>query len=154
MAQPSQHEVTQLLRDWGEGDQAALAKLIPLVYDELSHLAHRYLSRERSGHTLQTGALVHEAYLRLLEQRNIDWQNRTHFFAIAAQMMRRILVDYARRRRYAKREGEEHKVALDEAALMTNERAAELTALDEALVSLAARIRSRPAWSNSASSAG
>ena len=93
----SSDEVTRLLRQWGHGDQQALEKLVPLIYNELRHLAHKCLYRERPGHTLQTTALVHEAYLKLIDQRDARWQNRAHFFAIAAQAMRRILVDSARR---------------------------------------------------------
>jgi RNA polymerase sigma factor (TIGR02999 family) len=131
-------EVTRLLQAWGAGDDSARDRLIPLVYAQLRRLARRSMRRERSGHTLQTTAVVNEAYLRLVDQRNVRWQNRAHFFAIAAQMMRRILVDYARRRRYAKREGELRKEPLEEAALLSTERAAEMVALDEALTSLAA----------------
>jgi RNA polymerase sigma-70 factor, ECF subfamily len=130
-------EVTQLLIDWSGGDQAAFDKLVPLVYEELRRLAHHYMSREHVGHTLQTTALVNEAYLRLVDQNRVRWQNRAHFFAIAAQMMRRILVDYARKRRYAKRGGELLKVSLAEAGGLSDERAAEVAALDEALKSLA-----------------
>jgi len=104
MKTPSEKEVTQLLVAWSNGDQTALEQLTPLVYSELHQLAHRHLGRERRGHTLQTTALVHEAYLRLIDQKDVRWQNRAHFFAIAAQMMRRILVDYARpKRRQARR---------------------------------------------------
>src|SRR6476659_270902 len=99
MTTPSstRQEVTQLLGEWSGGDDGALEKLVPLVHDELHRLAHHYMSRERPGHTLQTTALVDEAYLRLIDQTNVRWQNRTHFFAIAAELMRRVLVDYARR---------------------------------------------------------
>jgi len=116
MAQSPPHEVTQLLEDWSSGDQAALDKLMPLVEAELHRLAHHYMSRERVGHTLQTTALVDEAYLRLVGQKNIDWQNRAHFFGIAAKLMRQILVDYARKRHFAKRGGNAWPVSLDEAA--------------------------------------
>jgi RNA polymerase sigma factor (TIGR02999 family) len=129
-------QVTDLLVAWSEGDKAAYDQLVPLVYDELHRLAHRYMSGERSGHTLQTTALVDEAYLRLVDQK-VHWQNRSHFFAIAAQVMRRILVDYARQRHYAKRGGGAQKVELDEAMLMARERSAELIALDDALKRLA-----------------
>src|SRR5919202_5535581 len=105
MPQPSTHEVTQLLIAWSDGDKSALDRLMPLIYEELRRLAHRYMSRERAGHTLQTTALVNEAYLRLVNWREVRWQNRAHFFAVAAQMMRRILVDFARDRQYAKRGG-------------------------------------------------
>lgn len=137
MTTPSPKEITQLLIDWSGGDKAALNELMPLVYDELRRLAHHYMSQERPGHTMQTTALVNEAYLRLVDQKNVSWQNRAHFFGIAAQLMRRILIDYARKHRSAKRGGEVRQVSLDEAAVMTEERAAELTALDEALENLA-----------------
>jgi len=126
MTTPSQKEVTQLLIDWSKGDQAALEKLLPLVEEELRRLAGRYMRRESPGHTLQTSALVNEAYLRLIEQKSVHWQNRAHFFGIAAQLMRRILVDHARRRQYAKRGGGAQKVSLDEAAMAPQERAAGL----------------------------
>jgi RNA polymerase sigma-70 factor (ECF subfamily) len=138
MAKAPPQEVTQLLVDWSGGDRAAFDKLIPLVYEELERLAHGYMNRENVGHTLQTTALVNEAYLRLIDQKRMRWQNRAHFCAIAAQMMRRILVDYARKRRYAKRGGADQlKVSLSEVAGMTHERAADVAALDEALKSLA-----------------
>ena len=131
-------EVTQLLLDWSNGDQAAFDALMPLVYNQLRQMAHRYMSQERPGHTLQTTALVNEAYLRLIDQKQVHWQNRAHFFAVAAQAMRRILIDHARKQRYAKRGGGVRKISLDEAAVMSQERAADLLALDEALKSLAA----------------
>jgi len=134
---PTPHEVTQLLVAWSDGDRAALEKLTPLVYEELRRLAHQYMSQERPGHTLQTSALVNEAYLRLIDQKNVHWQNRAQFFGIAAQMMRRILVDHARQRRYAKRGGDARQVPLDEAMIVSEERAADVVALDEALNSLA-----------------
>ena len=134
---PSPHEVTQLLNDWSHGDREALDKLTPLVYDELRRLAHHYLSRESPGHTLQTTALVNEAYLRLVGQKDKHWHNRAHFFAVSATVMRNILVDYARKRAYQKRGGGARTVALDEAAVMSEERAADLLALDEALRDLA-----------------
>ncbi len=136
MTTPSEKDVTRLLFAWSNGDQAALEQLTPLVYSELHRLAHRYLGRERKGHTLQTTALVHEAYLRLIDQKEVRWQNRAHFFAIAAQMMRRILVDYARSRNVAKRGGGARQVSLDEAMDVSDERAADVIALDEALKSL------------------
>jgi RNA polymerase sigma factor (TIGR02999 family) len=138
MTEPSlsPQEMTRLLAAWSEGDCAALEKLAPLVYEELRRLAHRYMRRERPDHTLQTTALVNEAYLRLIDQRDVRWRNRAHFFAIAAQMMRRILIDHARKRASAKGGGA-GKLSLDEAAVMSDERAAELVALDEALESLA-----------------
>ena len=138
MTQPSPKDVTRLLLDWSHGDRAALDKLVPLVHEELRRLAHHYMSRERAGHTLQTTALVNEAYLRLVDQRNVQWQNRTHFFAIAAQLMRRILVDYARKRHYLKRGGGAPQVSLEEAAVVSKGRAAELVALDDALIDLEA----------------
>ena len=136
MAQTSPHELTRLLADWSGGDQAALDKLAPLVQAELHRLAHHYMSRERPGHTLQTTALVNEAYLRLVGQ-DISWQSRAHFFGIAAKLMRQILVDYARRRNYAKRGANARQVSLDEVALVAQERGAEMLALDEALSGLA-----------------
>jgi RNA polymerase sigma factor (TIGR02999 family) len=132
------HEITHLLAEWSNGNQEALDKLYPLVYDELRRIARRYMSRERKGHTLQTTALINEAYLRLVEQRNVQWANRAHFFAIAAQIMRRILIDYARRYEYAKRGAGARRVSLDEVALVAKERARELLLLDEALNRLAA----------------
>lgn len=133
---PSTKEVTRLLVDWGNGDQAALDKLIPLVHDELRRLAGRYMRRESQGHTLQTSALVNEAYLRLVDQKSVKWQNRAHFFGVAAQLMRRILVDHARSRLRAKRGGRAQMVSLAEQAVMSNE-VAEVIALDEALKNLA-----------------
>jgi len=137
MPQPSPHEVSQLLRAWSSGDEAALQTLIPLVYEELHRIARRYMGREREGHTLQTSALVNEAYLRLVDWKNVEWQNRAHFFAVSAQMMRRILVDFARDRRYLKRGGGALQVSLAEAAGMTSQRGTDLVALDDALNSLA-----------------
>ena len=135
---PSPNEITRLLLNWSQGDRAALDRLVPLVYDELRRLARHFMRREREGHTLQTTALVNEAYLRLIDQRSVRWQNRAHFFAIAAQLMRRILVDHARSRRYAKRGGEARQVSFDEAAIVSRERSAELVAIDDALTDLAA----------------
>ena len=129
--------LTELLDDWQQGDRTALEKLTPLIYDELRRIAHRYVQRERNGHTLQTTALVNEAYLRLAGQQKIEWQNRAHFFAVSAQVMRHILIDHARRRRFAKHGGDAQQVSLEEASLMTEQRAAELVALDEALDELA-----------------
>ena len=108
-------DVTELLTAWGNGNQAARDRLMSIVYEELHRLAHYYMKRESPGHTLQTSALVNEAFLRLVEQRNVKWQNRAHFFGIAARMMRRILVDYARSLHYAKRGGGAHHLSLDEA---------------------------------------
>lgn len=125
--------MTDLLAAWSDGDREALDRLLPLVERELHRLAHHYMSRERPDHTLQTGALVNEAYMKLVDQTRVRWQNRAHFFAIAAQTMRRILIDHARRRRYDKRGGGARPLPLDEAAHITDERAAELVALDDAL---------------------
>jgi RNA polymerase sigma-70 factor (ECF subfamily) len=134
---PSPQQVTQLLVAWGSGDQAARDELMPLVYEELRRLAHKCMSRERPGHTLQTSALLNEAYLRLVDQKNIHWQDRAHFFGIAARLMRQVLVDYARKRHYAKRGGDPRRVPLDEAMIVSKERAADVVALDDALKSLA-----------------
>ena len=134
----SSHEITRLLADWSGGDRAALDQLVPLVYAELHRLAHRYMSHENSGHTLQTTALVNEAYLRLVD-RDIPWQNRAHFFAVAAQTMRRILIDHARTHVAAKRGGGATVVSLDAVAELSAGRAAELVALDDALGALAAQ---------------
>ena len=131
------HEITQLLAEWSHGNQAALDKLYPLVYSELRRLAHGYLRRERKGHTLQTTALINEAYLRLVDQKHVHWANRSHFFGISAQIMRRILIDHARRYDYAKRGGGAQRISLDEAALVAKERGRALLMLDEALNSLA-----------------
>lgn len=128
--------LTGLLVEWREGDQAALARLMPLVYDQLRRIAHRHVQRERDGHTLQTSALVNEAYLRLADQK-VVWQNRAHFFAVTARVMRHILIDHARRRRYAKHGGDARQVSIEEAEAMSMERAAELIALEEALDELA-----------------
>jgi RNA polymerase sigma factor (TIGR02999 family) len=133
----SPHEITRLLVAWGDGDQAALEELTPLVYDELHRLAHYYMGRERPGHTLQTTALVNEAFTRLIDWKNVRWQSRAHFFGVSAQLMRRILVDFARSRGYRKRGGGARAVALDETALVSDEKGADLVALDEALNSLA-----------------
>jgi len=129
-------EVTQLLVEWRGGDNGALEKLFPLVEPELHRLAHHYMSRERAGHTLQTTAILNEAYLRLVGDTKPRWQNRTHFVAAAAQLMRRIMVDHARERRALKRGGGALKVTLDETALVTETRSEELLALDEALEKL------------------
>src|SRR6266849_8219830 len=137
MAMLAADNLTELLTEWRQGDQAALNRLAPLVYDELRRIAHRYVQRERNGHTLGTTALVHEAYLRLAGQKKIEWQNRTHFFAVTAQVMRHILIDHARRRHYAKHGGDARQVSLEEAKTMSQERASELVALDEALDELA-----------------
>lgn len=129
--------VTQLLVEWSNGDTSALDALIPLVYDELRRLARHYLQQEKPGHTLSSTALVHEAYLRLVNQRAVTWQNRAHFFGVASQMMRRILVDHARRRGSQKRRGEAYTLALDDPSLAVEHRSVDLVALDEALNGLA-----------------
>ena len=131
------HEVTQLLHDWSNGDQAALDKLMPLVYDELRRMAKRYMARQGPGHTLQTTALINEAFIKLVGQPDKHWQNRAHFFGVAAQAMRSILVDYARTRQSEKRGGGAQQVSLDEALTVSEERASGLVALDEALKELA-----------------
>lgn len=133
----SEPDVTELLHEWRRGDKAALDRLTPLVYDELRRIAHRYMRQERGGHTLETTALVNEAYLRLAGRERVEWQDRAHFFAVTAQVMRHVLIDHARNRRYAKRGGAAQQVPLEEAHAMSAERAAELLALDEALEKLA-----------------
>jgi RNA polymerase sigma factor (TIGR02999 family) len=130
-------EVTTLLLAWGQGDKAALNALIPVVHKELRRLAHRYMAAERTGHTLQTTALVNEAYVRLVDCRQVRWQDRTHFFAVSAQLMRRILVDFARSRRYQKRGAGARPVSLDENLAVGREKSADLVALDDALNALA-----------------
>jgi len=137
MTEPSTHEVTALLLAWSQGDPSALEKLTPLVYQELHRLARGYMGREHAGHTLQTTALVHEAYLRLIDSSRVRWQNRAHFFAVAAQLMRRILVDFARSRHQLKRGGEAPRVSLSEAFEVAGEKDADLVALDDALQNLA-----------------
>ena len=138
MALPPPDEITQLLHAWTEGAPEALEKLIPVVYDELHRLAQRYMAHERPGHTLQASAVVNEAYIRLADVKRMSWQNRAQFFGVSAQLMRRILVDFARRRRSSKRGGEAEAVSLDEALVVSKERRADLVALDEALNALAA----------------
>lgn len=138
MQPPLPGEVTRLLKDWSSGDPAALDQLIPIVYGELRAVAARYLRRERQGHTLQPTALVNEAYLRLIDQKHVNWQNRAHFVGVAAQMMRRILVDHAKSRSRTKRGGGVLKVTLDEAVAISEERAANLVELDRALTALEA----------------
>ena len=137
MVATSQSEVTQLLLDWSSGDSAALEKLIPLVYHELKRIARNHMRRERPGHTLLSSDLVNEAYLRLVDYKRMQWQNRAHFLAVAAQAMRRILIEHARERQTAKRGAGAIKVALDEVATIADEKAAELVALDDALKRLA-----------------
>ena len=134
---PSPQEMTELLAAWSDGDRGALDRLLPLVERELHRLAHHYMSRENPGHTLQTSALVNEAYLKLCDQTRVRWQNRAHFFAIAARIMRRFLTNYARDRHRDKRGGHAVQVSLSEVAVMSEERSAELLALDEALERLA-----------------
>ncbi|MBI1766339.1 MAG: sigma-70 family RNA polymerase sigma factor [Acidobacteria bacterium] len=133
MPNDSPPEVTQLLHAWHDGDAAALAQLTPLVYGELQRLAHGYLRGERAGHTLQTTALINEAYLRLFDWQHVEWQDRAHFIAIAAQMMRRVLVDFARARHYAKRGSQAQQLEFDETLIAAQQRDAELIALDDAL---------------------
>ncbi len=128
----SDHDVTVLLREWGGGNQQALTDLLPIIYDELRRVAHQYLHREHTDQTLQTTALVHEAYLKLIDQRSVNWQNRAHFFAIAAQAMRRILIDNARRRTAGKR-GKGEKISLEDVATVSTQKHQSLLALDEAL---------------------
>ena len=134
---PSQQEVTRLLVNWSNGDEKALDELTPLVYGELRRLAQRFLRRERPDHTLQSTALVHEAFLRLIDQRSVHWQNRAHFYGVAAQLIRRILVDYARARRTEKRGADVIKLSLDEALGVSDKRDLDLVALDDALDNLA-----------------
>jgi RNA polymerase sigma-70 factor (ECF subfamily) len=136
MSVPSPEKVSQLLVEWSDGDKAVLDKLIPLVYDELRRMAHRYMRGERPGHSLQTSAVINEAYLRLVDFRKMRWQNRAHFFAVAAQLMRRILVDHARSKHYVKRGQGACKVSFDE-ALVSREPATDMVALDDALIDLA-----------------
>jgi len=132
------HQVTRLLQEWSEGDETALAKLMPLVHDELHQLAHQHMRRESAGHVLQTSALINEAYLRLVDQPQIRWQSRAHFFGIAARLMRHILVDDARKRNAAKRGGSFIQVPLDEASTVIHEQAANVATLDDALQRLEA----------------
>jgi RNA polymerase sigma factor (TIGR02999 family) len=138
MAAPPDPQVTQLLLAWGQGEQAALDEMLPLVYEELRRLAHRYMAGERPDHTLQTTALVNEAYLRLIDVRQVRWENRAHFFAISAQLMRRILVEFARKRGSEKRGGGVQKVSFDEALIGPQEQGQDLVALDDALKAMAA----------------
>jgi RNA polymerase sigma factor (TIGR02999 family) len=135
---PQANQITQLLQSWNQGDQSAIEKLAPLVYDELHRLAQRYMSDERPGHTLQTTALVNEAYLRLVDSAHADWESRTHFFAVCAQVMRRILVDWARSRQALKRGGDVSVLDLDEALATAKQSGTDLVALDDALNALAA----------------
>jgi RNA polymerase sigma factor (TIGR02999 family) len=137
VATPSPASVTELLRAWSEGDDAALDRLVPLVEAELRRLARGYLGRERRGHTLQTTALVNEAFLRLTDARRVRWQDRAHFLGIAARLMRRVLVDYARRRGFQKRGGGAQQVTLDEGLVVAPDPAFDIVALDRALEALA-----------------
>lgn len=137
MGAPSSSEVTALLRAWGRGDEDALQKLMPLVYDQLHAAARRYMTGERAGHTLQTTALIHETYLRLVDIRHVEWQDRAHFLAVCAQLMRRILIDFARSRGYQKRGGAAPRVNFDEKLVVTAEPDGNLVALDDALNRLA-----------------
>ena len=138
MSGSSLHQVTALLQDWRRGNHAALDRLTPLVYGELRRLAHSYMLRERPGHPLQTTALVHEAYLRLIDAGNVDWRDRAHFFGISARLMRQVLVEFARSRGARKRGGDARQVEFDEAATAAVGRDADLVALDDALTALAA----------------
>lgn len=137
MEEPGAHEVTGLLQAWSAGDEEALQKLLPLVYRQLHRAAQRYMAGERSGHTLQTTALINEVYLRLVDVRGIDWQDRAHFFALCAQLMRRILTDFARSRHYQKRGAGATHVPFDEALLVSSQPDTDLVALDDALNRLA-----------------
>ena len=137
MSSEAPAEITRLLQAWGNGDQAALERLTPVVYDELRRMARRYMRREREGHTLQTTALVNEAYLRLVDATHVSWQDRAHFFAVSAQMMRRILVDAARARASARRGGQQVRAELDEIPDLSSGRDREIVAIDDALKTLA-----------------
>lgn len=138
MTLPSGNDITQLLRAWNGGDESALEKLMPIVYGELHRMARRYMAHESPDHTLQTSALVNEAYLRLVDSAHANWQNRVHFFAVCAQAMRRILVDWARSRQALKRGGEMRPLQLDEALVVSEDQQVDLVALDDALKALAA----------------
>jgi len=137
MTAVSPSEVTSLLKAWGQGNEEALQKLMPLVYDQLHAAARRYMAGERPGHTLQTTALIHETYLRLVDVRQVKWQNRAHFLAMCARLMRRVLIDFARSRSYQKRGGAVSQVNFDEALLVTAQPDFNLVALDDALNRLA-----------------
>ena len=138
MPSPHSEDVTGWLLAWSQGEEDALRKLIPVVYQELRRRAHHYMRRERDGHTLQTTALVHEVYERLIDTPRVDWQDRTHFYAVCARLMRRILVDYARSRQFRKRGGDARRVPLEEALEVSMDRASDLVAVDEALSTMAA----------------
>jgi RNA polymerase sigma factor (TIGR02999 family) len=135
--QPDSHEITHWLRAWSHGNEQALEKLTPLVYDELRRLAHHYMAREQAGHTLQGTALVNEAYLRLIEAKRVQWRDRVHFFAISAKLMRRILVDFARSRRSQKRGGPVRPLSLDESVVVSSQKGPDVLLLDAALKKLA-----------------
>ncbi len=137
MGSSSLHQVTALLRNWRRGNESALDQLTPLVYRELRRLAHSYMLREKPGHTLQTTALVHEAYLRLIDAGNVDWRDRAHFFGISARLMRQVLVEFARSRGARKRGGDARQVEFDDAAVAAIGRDADLVAVDDALATLA-----------------
>jgi RNA polymerase sigma factor (TIGR02999 family) len=137
MHEPGAHELTQLLQAWSNGEEEALAKLAPMVHAELYRLAKRYMSRERADHLLQTSALINEAYVRLIDWKSVRWQNRAHFFGVAAQMMRRILVDFARQRPRVAKDVDAMQISLDEAMTISAERDPDLIALDDALKNLA-----------------
>jgi RNA polymerase sigma factor (TIGR02999 family) len=147
MTTPSSQDVTWLLLAWRNGDREALERLTPLVYGELRRMAHRFMRRERPDHTLQSSALVNEAYIRMIDCHQVEWQNRAHFFGIAAQMMRQILIDHARRHARARRGGGLRQVSFEETAVVSVERAAELIALDDALNDLLQRGGPSPAES-------
>jgi len=138
MAQPSSHEMTQLLRAWNAGDKQALEHLMPLMYEELHRLAARCMAEEQEGHVLQTTALVHEVYIRLVDVDNVDWRDRAHFFALSARLMRRILIDLARSRHYQKRGGHATHLHFEEALTVSIETAPDILAVDDALQALAA----------------
>lgn len=137
MNKPSPHDITRLLQSWSDGDPSSLEKLMPLVYEELRRLAKHYMARERPGRTLQTTALVNEAYLKLVDSTRMNWRNRAHFFAVSAQLMRRILVDFARSRRSLKRGADAGPISLDEAPVVSHEPSPDLVALHDALTALA-----------------
>jgi RNA polymerase sigma factor (TIGR02999 family) len=134
--EPAEGQISTLLRAWSDGDQTALERLTPIVYDELRRLARRYLKRERAGHSLQTTALVNEAYMRLVDYKRMQWQNRAHFFAVSSQLMRRILVEHARRHNLKRGGGVQH-VSLEEAPEVSGDRTADFVALDHAMNALA-----------------
>ena len=136
--EPAAHEITQLLRAWSGGDEKALEKLMPLVFEDLHRAAHRYMAQERPGHLLQTTALVNEVYFRLVDFRKMTWQDRAHFFAVCGRLMRRVLTDFARSRGYLKRGGDSPHVALNEALVVSREPPVDLTALDDGMKALAA----------------